>query len=252
MDVSAYLKRINYDGSRAASADTLRALQKAHLMTVPFENLSIHRGEPIMLNDEALFDKIVVRRRGGFCYELNGLFAGLLRALGFTVTMLSAQVAMAEGGYSPDFDHMTLLVTLEERWLVDVGFGDSFREPLRLHEEEVQAHDGRAYQIHCEDGHRILKERKEEGDWTAQYRFMLTPFQYSDFKPRCHFHQTSDESHFRKKKVCSRATPGGRLTVTEGRLITTSLNGERQERELRHEADYTTVLREQFGIVLTP
>src|SRR5262245_13661791 len=130
MDVTAYLKRINYNRSLAPSAETLRQLQLTHLRTVPFENLSIHAHEPIVLDDEALFDKIVGRRRGGFCYEVNGLFAALLRALGFDVTMLSAEVANDSGDFTQPFDHMTLLIKLEQRWLADVGFGDSFLEPL--------------------------------------------------------------------------------------------------------------------------
>ena len=97
MNIKAYLERIDYHGSTAPSAATLRALQLAHLLTVPFENLSIHAREPIVLEDEALFGKIVQRRRGGFCYELNGLFALLLRTLGYKVTMLSAGVAHATG-----------------------------------------------------------------------------------------------------------------------------------------------------------
>jgi len=123
MDITAYLQRINYRGSLAPSAQTLRELQLAHLFAVPFENLSIHSAEPIVLNDDALFEKIVLRRRGGFCYELNGLFAALLRQLGFEVTMLSAGVNNSEGVFGPDFDHMTLLVVpsedSEERWLAD-------------------------------------------------------------------------------------------------------------------------------------
>ncbi len=106
-------KRIGYEGSREPSAQTLRALQLAHLRTVPFENLSIHSNETIVLRDDALFDKVVTRRRGGFCYELNGLFAALLRALGFEVEMLAAGVANAAGNFGPDFDHMTLLVKLD-------------------------------------------------------------------------------------------------------------------------------------------
>src|ERR1041384_8682348 len=133
MNTEAYLKRINYSGSLEPTAETLRALQVAHLLAVPFENLSIHAGEPIVLNEDALFDKIVENRRGGFCYEANGLFAGLLRALGFDVARLSAGGARREGGFGPDFDHMTLMVTLAERWLLDVGFGDSFLLTLLLH-----------------------------------------------------------------------------------------------------------------------
>ncbi|HSL53948.1 MAG TPA: arylamine N-acetyltransferase, partial [Pyrinomonadaceae bacterium] len=83
MNVDAYLDRINYIGPRDVNARILRALQVAHLLSVPFENLSIHAGEPIVLDEDALFTKIVTARRGGFCYECNGVFAGLLRALGF-------------------------------------------------------------------------------------------------------------------------------------------------------------------------
>src|SRR5215213_9521921 len=126
MDVDAYLERIGYRGPPAPTAETLRRLHVAHLLAVPFENLSIHAGEPVVLDDESLFDKVVARRRGGFCYELNGLFAALLRALGFEVEMLSAAVRGSAGKFGPEFDHMTLLVKLGERWLADVGFGDSF------------------------------------------------------------------------------------------------------------------------------
>ena len=140
MNIEAYLKRIHYNGSLVPNAETLRALQVAHLRAVPFENLSIHAGEPIVLEQDALFTKIVEHRRGGFCYEANGLFAGLLRALGFEVAMLAAGVATRDGEFGPDFDHMTLMVTLGRRWLVDVGFGESFLEPLLLdsREEQVQ------------------------------------------------------------------------------------------------------------------
>src|SRR5712671_3170173 len=121
MDFHAYLQRINYAGSLAPDNETLRLLHLAHLRTVPFENLSIHTNDAIVLDDDALFEKIVVRRRGGFCYELNGLFAALLRELGFEVELVSAQVARTDGGFSPDFDHMALLVVRDERWLADVG-----------------------------------------------------------------------------------------------------------------------------------
>ncbi|MGZ8843713.1 MAG: arylamine N-acetyltransferase family protein, partial [Pyrinomonadaceae bacterium] len=118
MDVQAYLDRIDYRGSLSRDSETIRQIHLAHFLSVPFENLSIHAREPIVLDDAALFEKIVERRRGGFCYELNGLFAALLRELGFEVAMLSAQVANDEGGFSRDFDHMTLMVSLDEqRWL---------------------------------------------------------------------------------------------------------------------------------------
>ena len=115
MNIRAYLDRIDYHSPLEPTAETLRALHMAHMLAVPFENLNIGRGWPIVLDQDALFEKIVVRRRGGFCYELNGLFAALLRALGFEVTLLSAGVARADGGFGPEFDHLTLLVTTDDR-----------------------------------------------------------------------------------------------------------------------------------------
>src|SRR6267378_2304717 len=167
LNITAYLNRINYRGSLVPTPETLRDLQVAHLLSVPFENLSIHAKEPIVLKDKALFSKIVERRRGGFCYECNGLFAALLRALGFSVSMLSAKVANAEGVFGPDFDHMTLLVSLAERWLVDVGFGDSFREPLRLDERGQQVQGNRAYRIDADGSAFSLMQRKDADEWKA-------------------------------------------------------------------------------------
>ena len=249
MDADAYLNRINYRGSLAPSAETLRQLQVAHLLAVPFENLSIHSGQPIVLNDEALFNKIVTRRRGGFCYELNGLFAAFLRALGFKVNMLSAEVANREGSFGPDFAHMTLLVTLEERWLADVGFGDSFNEPLLLDCRGEQVQGERAYQILPDGDHFILKQRDNNGEWNTQYRFSLQPYSYADYVEMCHYHQTSPQSHFTQGRICTRATPAGRITLSEMRFITTGKDGERQERVLTKEEEYASLLCEQFGII---
>ena len=249
MYIQAYQKRINYRGSIDPTAETLRALQVAHLLAVPFENLSIHSGEPIVLSDEALFDKIVTRRRGGFCYELNGLFAAFLRALGFKVDMLSAEVANKEGSFGPDFDHMTLLVTLEERWLADVGFGDSFREPLLLDCRGEQVQGERAYQILPDGDHLILKQRDNTGEWNTQYRFSLEPHSYADYVEMCHYQQTSPQSHFTQGRICTRATTAGRITLSEMRLITTGKDGERQERVLTSAEEYASLLREQFGII---
>ena len=250
MDVNAYLKRIRYQGSRSPTAETLRALQVAHLRAVPFENLSIHNSEPIVLNDEALFTKVVERRRGGFCYECNGLFAALLLALGFDVTMLSAEVANPAGGFSEPFDHMALMVKLEQRWLADVGFGDSFLEPLLLDEETEQVQGRHAYRIVADGEYRVLS-RREAGEWMPQYRFTLQPYGYDDYAEMCSYHQTSPQSHFTQKRICSRATEaGGRISLSDLRLIETSEDGERTERTLRDEAEYAAVLRESFGIEL--
>jgi N-hydroxyarylamine O-acetyltransferase len=249
MDVTAYLERIDYRGPLAPTAETLRRLHVAHLLTVPFENLSIHAGEPIVLEDEPLYAKIVQRRRGGFCYELNGLFAALLRELGFHVEMLSARVANREGVFGPEFDHMALLVTLGERWLADVGFGDSFVEPLLVDERAEQTQGASAFRIEEDGDGLVLLRRDAGGAWEPQYRFSLEPHAYADYAEMCRFHQTSPDSHFTRQRLCSRLTDGGRLTLSGTRLIQT-VGGERLEQELASEAEYVAALGEHFGVSL--
>lgn len=250
MDIEAYLERIDYHGPTSPSAETLRALHVAQLRTVPFENLSIHADEPIVLDDEALFTKIVARRRGGFCYEANGLFAALLRALGFNVTMLSAEVAGKErDSYSPPFDHMALMVTLEDRWLADVGFGDSFLEPLLLDEKGEQLQPPDAFRIDRDGDYRIVM-RREAGEWKPNYRFTLHGYEYADFAEMCRYHQTSRDSHFTQKRICSRATEAGRITLSDMRLIETT-DRHREETTLASQTEYDSVLREKFGIVMS-
>jgi N-hydroxyarylamine O-acetyltransferase len=245
-----YLNRINYHGSIAPTADTLRQLHVAHLLSVPFENLSIHSGEPIVLEDNALFEKIVLRRRGGFCYELNGLFAALLRALGFHVTMLSAGVANVAGQFGPEFDHMALLVTHSERWLADVGFGDLFVEPLLMDKRVEQTQGQQAYRIDESDDGRLILMRFGEGtEWQAQYRFNLEPHEYADFGAMCRYHQTSPESSFTRRRICTRATERGRVTLSDMQFITT-IGRDRHERELGNASEYAGVLRQQFGIMV--
>jgi N-hydroxyarylamine O-acetyltransferase len=269
MDLQAYLSRINYDGPLEPNADTLCRLQVAHLLAVPFENLSIHADEPIVLDDDLLFQKIVERRRGGFCYELNGLFSTLLRTIGFEVARLSAQVADGAGNFAPDFDHMALLVTLDDQWLVDVGFGDSFVEPLRLRTAESQVQGDRTKakvrrkkeKVEEKISHRIdrdgeylmlwqLKGADQNSDWKPQYRFTLNSYQYSDYLARCEYHQTSPESHFTQSRICSRLTSSGRITLSGMNFITTE-GAEKQERPVRDQEEYAKLLREHFGIVMT-
>jgi N-hydroxyarylamine O-acetyltransferase len=251
IDVSAYLRRLNYGGSTAPTLAALRALHLAHLYAVPFENLDIHLGRRIELDEEKLFDKIVVRRRGGFCYELNGLFAALLRGLGFDVSLLAAGVYEAEHErFGPEYDHMVLLVRLDEPWLADVGFGDSFREPLQLNNTDDQIQNGMAYRlVHDGDEWRMM-ERGLDGKWADGYQFTLRPRRLYDFTYGCHYMQTSPDSHFTQKRICSRATPDGRITLSDMRLILTA-NGQRQERSLADEAEYRLALKEYFDITLS-
>jgi N-hydroxyarylamine O-acetyltransferase len=253
MDLSLYLQRIHYAGSLEPTIPTLRALHLAHLLAVPFENLDIHLGRPISLEQEALFDKIVPRRRGGFCYELNGLFAALLEALGFDVTLLSASDAHADGSFGPEFDHLTLRVRCTDSpvipWLADVGWGDTFREPLRLDQVGEQIEGKRAYRIDRVGDARILWQRDYNGHWERQYRFTLRPRDFDDFLPMSHYHQTSPDSLFTRKQLCTLATVDGRITLDDSRLITT-VDGVRQEKPIDDDQTYRRILEERFGIWL--
>ena len=246
MDVEAYLRRIAYHGPRNPSADTLRELHRRHLYTVPFENLDIALGIPIRLELDALFDKLVRRRRGGFCYELNGLFYELLKTLGFRVEMLSARVRSADGGFSREFDHMLLRVALEDPRIADVGFGDSSLDPVPM--PPTALGDGE-FKILPKNECWDLVKRQNDGAYLPEYRFTETPRQLSDFEEMCHFHQTSPESHFTRKSVCTKALPNGRVTISGMRLIETR-DGGRRESALNSKEELRSCLATQFGINL--
>lgn len=253
--IERYLARIAYSGAREPNAATLRGLHVAHLYRVPFENLDIPRGAKIILDHASLYEKIVTRQRGGFCYEVNGMFSELLNALGFEVTRVSARVARADGSFGAEYDHLALVVKCPAdsapatRWLADVGFGDSFVEPLRLDVETAQAQNLRAYRIESSDEYKILWRKKYDASWEKQYRFTLQPRAFSEFAGMCEYHQTSPESSFTRKRIISRATPRGRVSLEETRLIVTT-DGERAEQPVADAEMYQALLSEHFGVVL--
>jgi N-hydroxyarylamine O-acetyltransferase len=253
MDIGAYLQRIAYNGSRVPNADTLRALHMAHLQAVPFENLDVHLRRPIRLDPDRLFQKIVLQRRGGFCYELNGLFAGLLRALGFQVAYLSASDAHADGGYGPPFDHLALLVTTGDSdlqspaWLADVGWGDTFCLPLRAGTADLQLEGSRAYRLERDGEYQILWQRHASGEWERNYRFSLVPRRFTDFEAMCAYHQASPDSPFTRNRLITKATPRGRITLDDRRLITT-IDGQRAEAQVASEGAFWQLARQHFGV----
>ncbi|MEB3282225.1 MAG: arylamine N-acetyltransferase [Lyngbya sp.] len=248
MDVTTYLNRINYSRSLEPNLETLHQLHYCHLLAVPFENLSIHLNQPIHLNLETLYSKIVRQHRGGFCYELNSLFSWLLQQLGFNVTLLSAQVAREDGNFGREFGHLTLLVKNTESWLVDVGFGDSFLYPLKLENSTEQIQNGEAYKLIQNDDTWIFYHNKE-GNYKPQYCFTLTPRNLTDFQTTCEYNQTSPQSIFTQRRICTKATPTGRVTLSDNRLIITQ-NGQREEQTLNTEAEYNKTLQDYFNINL--
>jgi N-hydroxyarylamine O-acetyltransferase len=255
MDVDAYLRRIGYAGSPTPTAAILRELHRAHLRAVPFENLDIHLGIPIVLDLDRLFEKIVIKRRGGFCYELNGLFGALLMALGYRVNLLSARVAGDGVALGPEFDHMLLQVECLAdgdgvRWLADVGFGDSYLSPLRLDERGDQIDGLRAYRVESTDDLYWLWERDYAGQWARQYCFTLSLRQLADFAPMCEWQQTSPESPFTQRQVVTLATLDGRITLRNDRLIITT-HGVKRDEPIESEAAYWRLLRDKFHIDLS-
>jgi N-hydroxyarylamine O-acetyltransferase len=234
--VEDYLARIG--ATRTAS---LRDLQLRHLLTVPFENLSIHLGEPIVLDQEALVAKVVDRRRGGFCYELNGAFAALLTGLGHEVDLLAAR-SIGEHGLGIPYDHLALRVG---PWLVDVGFGSFAHHPLRLDERGDQADPAGTFRITgTPDGDLDVVR-----DGAPQYRLELRPRQLADFEAGCWWHRTSPASHFTRSLVCSRLTGDGRVTLS-GRTLTRTVGGVPHRSDLGDDAAVLAAYREHFDIEL--
>jgi N-hydroxyarylamine O-acetyltransferase len=241
------LQRIGAERPQVLDERALADLHRAHLRTVPFENLSIHLGEAISLADDDLISKIVTGRRGGFCYELNGAFALLLEALGADVVRVAARVH-GDGRLGPPFDHLALVVRLpagNDRWLADVGFGSHSTFPLRYdsrHEQDDPG--GRFVLVDAADGDvDVLR------DGQPQYRIETRDRALADFTPTCWWQQTSPESHFTQSTICSRLTADGRITLSGRTLITTS-GGARTEQQLETDDAVLAGYRDHFGIIV--
>jgi N-hydroxyarylamine O-acetyltransferase len=248
MDVTAYLERIGVARPAAADLSLLRALHRAHQTAVPFENLSIHLGERVSLTEESLFDKIVRRRRGGFCYELNGAFAMVLEELGYAVRLAGARV-YGPDRLGPPFDHMALLVSTPDGagpWLVDVGFGRHSTYPLRFADRDEQVDPAGRYTLtDTPDGDvDVLK------DGVPQYRVEPRTRTLTDFVPTCWWHETSPDSHFTRSTVCSRLDgDDGRISISGRTLIRTD-GTTRTEKTLETDEELRAAYLEHFGITL--
>jgi N-hydroxyarylamine O-acetyltransferase len=247
--LAAYLSRIKVSGPVAADAATLRELHQAHQRSVPFENLSIFLGQPVSLSEADLAGKIITRRRGGFCYELNGAFALLLEAIGFTVSRVAARVH-GKDGLGPPFDHLALIVTAADGsgpWLADVGFGGHSDYPLLLDDRGEQPDPAGTFQLHEAAAHDDIEVAK---DGQPQYRFERRPRDLAEFEPACWWQQTWPGSHFREGTVCSLLTPGGRISLAGQTLIRTS-GDSRTEEQLATDEAVLAAYRDHFGVELT-
>ncbi len=250
VDRSAYLARIGYQGSLVPSMETLRGLHLSHVLTVPFENLDIQLGRPIALEPAALFEKIVTSRRGGYCFELNGLFALLLEDLGFAITRLAARVLYGAEGIRPR-SHQVLLVHLDgKRWIVDVGFGgQGLREPLPCVAGLEHRQGPDQFRLTTDErGEHVLQCRLDEA-WTNLYSFTLEPWLPVDYQFANYYHSHAPESLFVQRLICTMPTLDGRKTFIGNQLKVRGIDG-LQELHVTSEGEREQLLQEHFGLII--
>jgi N-hydroxyarylamine O-acetyltransferase len=248
-DPDKYLARIGAAKPAEPDLAALNLLMERHLLTVPFENLDILAGRDIVLRLSHLYDKVVERNRGGYCYELNSLFRRLLAQLGYRTILAAARVYNPKRkAFGPEFDHMVILVRLDRVYLVDVGFGQSVRRPLALPDGEIDDPMGRfRLRPGSNEKERYVLERRAPSDWLPRYDFSTKPREMPEFQEMNVHHQTSPHSNFTKAVLCSIATPKGWLTLDRDTLITT--DGGRTERvELPSSDTRDRIVAAHFGI----
>ncbi len=220
MNIQGYLQRIGIASIGVPNLQSLNLLQQQHLLYIPFENLDIHLGKEIELDYDKIYKKVVLHRRGGFCYELNGLFYLLLKDLGFQAKRISARVLGSSGKLGQEYDHLAIIVTLDSQdWLVDVGFGKFSFQPLKLVLNEEQIDQRGAYKIKIyDDKYQAVYIKSTGGDWKLAYIFTQKERSLSEFEGMVHYHQTSPKSNFTKRKLCTKPNLDGRITLTNEQL----------------------------------
>lgn len=249
MDINKYLQRINLTEPITNDLASLRKLQETHLLHVPFENLDVIYKEPIYLNVPRIYDKIVTRHRGGFCYEVNGLFHWALTELGFRATLGSATVWRQDGYWAKEDTHMVIFVEIAGvTYLTDVGFGDANYQSILIHGKEQTDVSG-TYQVVLKDnGWYQLTRKNEHGEWIPLYRFRKEAKEFRDFHEGIVFNQVSTGSSFTKHKLTTLATSTGRITLRDYDL-TIRENGVVTKKEV-NEAERINLLKDTFQLNL--
>ena len=250
IDVDAYLDRIAYRGGTEVSIETLRALHTAHALAVPFENLDIHLGRPILLDPAAIFDKIVSRRRGGYCFEMNGLMTTVLRQLGFSVNTLAARVMRGSSAVRAKTHQMQVVEVDGERFVVDVGFGgNGLIAPLHFQPEVIDRQYSESFRLTTDERFGHVLEALVRDRWQKLYAFTLEEQLPVDYELMNYFTSTSPDALFTQVRICTKPTPEGRVTLTGMELKIR--RGEQTETSyVAGEEAYRRALNEHFGIVL--
>ncbi len=249
--IDGYLDRIDLPMIPTVDPKGLALLQTSHLRHVPFENLDIMFNKvPLRLDTEGLYEKIVVNKRGGICYEQNMLFATVLERLGFNVRrMASHHPLMGRNQY----DHMFLLVdfpTIEETWISDVGFGNNNLAPVKFVVGDWQSDMRDMLKIDTfGNGVYDLVRRDALGDEDVMYEFNLTSHVDTDYRPRCDSFSMDADSPFRQGPIISLDSIEGRITLSE-RHFKHWVGNEKVEEDITSADQFYQTLEEQFGIVL--
>lgn len=248
--LDAYCARIGWSGPLAPTVETLFALHEAHAGAIPFENIDVLLGHPVSVDPDAVRDKLVARRRGGYCYEHNTLFQQVLEGIGFAVLPLAARVRMGRTGVRPR-THMLLLTEVDgQRFLSDVGWGGmGLLEPLPLVEGTEFRFPIVAYRLHREEeGVWVLQGNLENG-WMDMYAFTLEPQVPADFEMANYFTSTHPESMFRQVLTAQLVRRHERI-VLRNRDLSIHRPGDRERRIIGSADEAAAVLHDLFGIAL--
>ena len=244
-----YLHRIDYTGTPKADIETVERMMRRHLFSVPFENLDVQAGKIGTLVPEDIVEKIVGRKRGGYCYEVNGLFAMALEALGIPYQFVAAR-PMFYPARRPR-THMALVLTLgDERWLCDLGFGSyGIRAPMRLDALDIEiAQDDDTFMMTLgDDGFYVLRA-KVDGQWTNQYAFDLSPQEWVDFVPANYLNSTHPEAIFVRMTVAVLMTEAGRK-ILGGDSLKIVEHGRTEKRTVAPN-ELAGILAREFGLTM--
>lgn len=240
-NMDAYLERIGYRGKLDISLETLKELHIAHTFSIPFENLDIYFNRAPLLDKETLFNKLVVMKRGGYCFEMNGLFSMVLREIGFKVKDLLA------GGRL----HQVLMVELDDKkYLVDVGYGnDGIAAPLLIEAGIEQEQFTNTYRFITNPNYGYMLQRKVGDEFQPMYVFTLQECSPMDYLISNHFTATYPESFFKKMKFCTMPTNKGRITLTDAHLKIIE-NGEVTQQVVADEKEFSELLKKHFNLDL--